>query len=401
MLGRHPRQRGPPLRARLLDPAPAPEGAGGGARADAQRRHPPAGARVGRRPGRARRLRQRRHRRVPARRRHRRGLLPGDEHPAPGRAPGHRVGRHRHRAAAGDGPPAPVDLVALQLRSPPASRCRSPRTTCRVERARHRGAGLRRGPVPRLPAPGRHRHPGPLAGRGPRRRRAGVRQRRQHVVRPDARQGHRHRSRPRVGPPGPGRGPRRHRDPRADHQPRLPAGAGRERRVPRRHHRHRVARHRRGAGARRATTPRIFAAGSGDAGGARTPATRSRPTAGARGPTPAPTIVELDRPVRRRPGRRDRVDGTPVHRVLAPTNHVLVARPSTAVATRAVVNVQPHIVEVVRHGPAVRLRATRRLRRPRARRSGDGTLLAPMPGTVLDGPGRRGRRGRGGGRRWA
>ena len=33
-----PRQRGPPLRARLLDPAPAPEGAGGGAGADDHRR---------------------------------------------------------------------------------------------------------------------------------------------------------------------------------------------------------------------------------------------------------------------------------------------------------------------------------------------------------------------------
>ena len=52
---------------------------------------------------RAGRLRQRRHRRVPARRRHRRGLLPGDEHPAPGRAPGHRAGRpgvRPRRAAA-------------------------------------------------------------------------------------------------------------------------------------------------------------------------------------------------------------------------------------------------------------------------------------------------------------
>ena len=37
-LRRHPRQRRPPLRARLLHPAPAPEGAGGGARPDDQRR---------------------------------------------------------------------------------------------------------------------------------------------------------------------------------------------------------------------------------------------------------------------------------------------------------------------------------------------------------------------------
>ena len=67
------------------------------------------------------RLRQRRHRRVPARRRHRRGLLPRDEHPAPGRAPGHR---------AGVSPGGTVDLRrAPAARSPRASRCRSTRTT--------------------------------------------------------------------------------------------------------------------------------------------------------------------------------------------------------------------------------------------------------------------------------
>ena len=50
------------------------------------------------------RLHQRRHGRVPARRQHRRGLLPRDEHPAPGRAPG-------HRGICGG-----LDLVELQLR---------------------------------------------------------------------------------------------------------------------------------------------------------------------------------------------------------------------------------------------------------------------------------------------
>ena len=50
------------------------------------------------------RLPQRRHRRVPARPGHRRVLLPGDEHPAAGRAPDHRAGlRHRPgRGAAAD-----------------------------------------------------------------------------------------------------------------------------------------------------------------------------------------------------------------------------------------------------------------------------------------------------------
>ncbi len=104
--GRRARQRRPPLRARLLHPAPAPEGARGGAGADDHRRRSasssPASAVALARAG---RLRQRRHRRVPARRRHRRGLLPGDEHPAPGRAPGHRA-----RSPA-------LDLVELSSRS--------------------------------------------------------------------------------------------------------------------------------------------------------------------------------------------------------------------------------------------------------------------------------------------
>ena len=70
----------------------------------------------GRRQGRqGLRLRQRRHRRVPLP--GRRVLLPRDEHPAPGRAPGHRAGvghRPRRRADPGGGA---------------ASRCRSRRTT--------------------------------------------------------------------------------------------------------------------------------------------------------------------------------------------------------------------------------------------------------------------------------
>ena len=57
--------------------------------------------RGGDRRGRGRRLPQRRHGRVPARRRLRRVRLPRDEHPAAGRAPGHRDGdRHRPGRAA-------------------------------------------------------------------------------------------------------------------------------------------------------------------------------------------------------------------------------------------------------------------------------------------------------------
>ena len=47
-------------------------------------------------------------------------------------------------------------------------------------------------------------------------------------VRPDARQGGRPRTRPRVRPAGPGRRARRHRDPRSDHQRGLPARPGRQ-----------------------------------------------------------------------------------------------------------------------------------------------------------------------------
>ena len=103
-----------------------------------------------------------------------------------------------------------------------------------AERARDRGPGLRRGPVPRVPAAGRHGHARALARPRPGRRGPGERQRRQHVVRPHARQDHRPRRGPRGRPPGPGRRARRHRDPRAHHQPRVPAGARRRRRVPRR-----------------------------------------------------------------------------------------------------------------------------------------------------------------------
>ena len=99
---RQARQRDPPRRARLLDPAPPPEadrggpGAGGrrrAARQDRQDRH------RGRRGG---RLHRSRHGRGAAP--GRRVLLPGDEHPRPGRAPGDRAGdRHRHRQGGDPG----------------------------------------------------------------------------------------------------------------------------------------------------------------------------------------------------------------------------------------------------------------------------------------------------------
>ena len=91
-----------PRRARVLGPAPPPEGPRGGALG---RRRPGAPRAPRRRRGRRRRggrLRRRRHGRVPARRGAARVLLPRDEHPAPGRAPGDRDGprpRPRRRAA--------------------------------------------------------------------------------------------------------------------------------------------------------------------------------------------------------------------------------------------------------------------------------------------------------------
>ncbi len=80
---------------KVLEEAPAPTITPGAAR----RGHLGSG-----RARQAGRLRERRHRRVPARQRNGAHLLPGDEHPPPGRAPGDRAG------APG------VDLVELQLR---------------------------------------------------------------------------------------------------------------------------------------------------------------------------------------------------------------------------------------------------------------------------------------------
>ena len=88
---------------------------------------------VGGRPGPRGRLRQRRHGRVPGRRRG--GLLPRDEHPPPGRAPRHRAG-HRPRPGR----------AAVRGRAGRAAAVRQPGPGRRT-RPCHRGAGVRRGPV--------------------------------------------------------------------------------------------------------------------------------------------------------------------------------------------------------------------------------------------------------------
>jgi 3-methylcrotonyl-CoA carboxylase alpha subunit/acetyl-CoA/propionyl-CoA carboxylase biotin carboxyl carrier protein len=94
----------------------------------------------------------------------------------------------------------------------------------------------------------------------------------------------------------------------------------------------------------------------------------------------APILVELDRVV-----SVDRVAGTvddvPFRQVSA-ENHVLEAVVNGE-RVRAVVNVQPHEVEVAHHGQRFSFTPPD-VMAPRGPVAGDGTLLAPMPGTVLD-----------------
>ena len=119
-------------------------------------------------------------------------------------------------------------------RSPPASRCRSPRTTSRCAghamEARVYAEDAFNGFLPQA-GTATFVHWSDLGAqrRGPRQRAD-----RRHVVRPDARQGHRARPDPGGRPQEARRRPRRHRRDRPDHQHRLPARARRERRVPRR-----------------------------------------------------------------------------------------------------------------------------------------------------------------------
>ena len=151
------RQRGPPLRARLLHPASSPEGARGGPRPDHHARAARRGDLGRGRPRAAGGLRERRHRGVPARQRNRQHLLPGDEHAPPGRTPGDRDGDGRRPRRA----PAPGRLGrgAAVLPGRPAPR-----------RPRDRGAGLRRGLLRWVPAAGRHGDTGALARTRPGRR---------------------------------------------------------------------------------------------------------------------------------------------------------------------------------------------------------------------------------------
>jgi 3-methylcrotonyl-CoA carboxylase alpha subunit/acetyl-CoA/propionyl-CoA carboxylase biotin carboxyl carrier protein len=97
------------------------------------------------------------------------------------------------------------------------------------------------------------------------------------------------------------------------------------------------------------------------------------------GGPPAATIVELDREV-----EVDRiggtVDGVPF-RMLSAADHVLEAEVAGR-RVRAVVNVQRDVVDVAWHGHRFVFTPPDRLAGSGA--VGDGTVAAPMPGTVLD-----------------
>ena len=260
-----------------------------------------------------------------------------------------------------------VDLVELQLRVA-AGRAAADRPGRHPAHwPRHRGAGLRRGLLRRVPAAGRHGRARALADR-----RAGST--------PPWRAG---RSCPRRttrcwARSSPTAVTARRRavalvaalDETAvlglHHQRRVPARARRDRRVPRRDHRHRLARPRRGRRSRATTWP------------ARSPPGCRPcwpPTTATSGPfrsdgfrlsaAPAPTRVELDRVVLV-DRARGLVDDVPGHAVLCreprgPSRGRRPSRPGGRERDRALRRGR-------RRGPAVRLRAPRSLRGRRDRR---------------------------------
>ena len=193
------------VRARLLAAAPPPEGARGGARAgDLRRGRARRCASAAVAAGARGRLRQRRARSSSSSPATDALLLHGDEHAAAGRASGH---RDDHR---------PRPRRAGSCASPRASRCRSRQDDVTPRGHAIEARDLRRGPGARASCPqaGR-RDVRALVAAGAGRRRARGRPGGRHLVRPDARQGHRPRRHARGGPPRARRRARRHGDLRA------------------------------------------------------------------------------------------------------------------------------------------------------------------------------------------
>ncbi len=98
------------------------------------------------------------------------------------------------------------------------------------------------------------------------------------------------------------------------------------------------------------------------------------------GADPAPQLVELDRPVVV-DRARGLVDDVPVREVSA-EDHVLVLEVD-GLQDRAVVNVQPGVAEVAHRGQRFVFDRPDRLA-DHGPAAGDGTVVSPMPGTVLD-----------------
>ena len=201
-----------------------------------------------------------------------------------------------------------------------------------------------------------------------------------HVVRPDARQGDRPRPRPRGRTPASGGRARRDGGARLHHQRRVPAGARRVRRVPRRDHRHRLARPRSRSrrrpttwrarsprGSRRCwppTTATTVRSGPTASGSARRRHRRGSSSTGSCSWTAPAAWSTTCRSPSSRPRTTSSASRSPARRVQAVVN-------ATAHAVEVVVEGQRFVFE--RPDPFAGAGAA----------AGEGSLTAPMPGTVL------------------